>query len=371
MAHDVDQPSDDALGRWLWPFFEGSSSRIVLAVSGGPDSTALMHAAAQAGGTSRLIVATVHHGLRPESAEEAAKVAASAAALGLSHETLTWADTKPATGIAAAARTARYRLLGNHARSIGADLVLTGHTRDDQAETVLMRLLAGSGPTGLAGMRRERELEPGIRLGRPFLSVPKAELVAYCERHGLDYLRDPSNHDDRYGRARLRRVMPLLAADGLSAERLCRLAERSARDDDALAAAAQETLQETVRSGIRGLTLDGQALAALPRALLIRVVAAALERAGAGGAIRLERLERLILGELLPALQARTPLRRTLAGILIVVGRSGEVTLAAAPARRSAVERPAPPQAGTLAAGAPDLLGKGDGAAYIGPACQD
>ena len=306
---------------------------VLLAVSGGPDSTALMHAAARFGSDIPLAVATVDHGLRPESEAEARGVAEAAARLGLPHHRLPWTGPKPASGIQAAARSARYRLLADCARAIGAAVVLTGHTSDDQAETVLMRLIAGSGPAGLSGMRAERPLTDGVRLARPFLTLPKAELVAYCEAHGLVYLRDPSNADDRFARARLRGLLPLLAGEGLSPERLCRLAERSARDEVALAKAAKTAFAAARGHSETQLVLDGAALRAMPEAIALRVLDAAIGEAGGGGAERLERLERLVLEELLPALCAGRALRRTLRGILVEATPGGDVALRPAPPR--------------------------------------
>jgi tRNA(Ile)-lysidine synthase len=227
-----DDPVLGALGPWLDRSARGGRG-VLLAVSGGPDSTALMHAAAalrEASGAS-VAVATVDHGLRPGSDAEAADVGRAARTLGLPHTRLPWAGPKPGTGLQEAARDVRYALLSAHAAAIGAGLVLTGHTRDDQAETVLMRLAAGSGLAGLAGMRAERALAPGLVLGRPFLHLPKAILVAWCEARGLAYLRDPSNADPRFARGRLRDAWPVLEREGLTPARLARLAERAARDE--------------------------------------------------------------------------------------------------------------------------------------------
>ncbi|NEU11475.1 tRNA lysidine(34) synthetase TilS [Methylobacterium sp. BTF04] len=338
---------------------------MVLAVSGGPDSTALMQAAARVGGSGQLHVATIDHGLRAESAAEAQSVGFLARRLGLAHHILPWTDGKPAHGIQAAARAARYTLLAEFARHHGARLILTGHTRDDQAETVLMRLLAGSGPAGLAGMRRERNLGDGVHLARPFLAIPKADLVAYCEAMGLAFVSDPSNYDARFARARLRRLMPELAGEGLSTARLCRLSERVARDDDALARAARNTLAEVHKAKtVDGLVLDGAGLVAVADAIVLRVVALALEQAGGGGVVRLERLEHLVLDAILPALRLRMPLRRTLSGLLFEATRTGDLRVGPAPPRR-----PTHPRLGTdgdgLAAGPTDLLGKESRAAYI------
>ncbi|WP_244474849.1 tRNA lysidine(34) synthetase TilS [Methylobacterium sp. Leaf99] len=340
---------------------------VLLAVSGGPDSTALMRAALRAGPTVSLHVATVDHGLRAASASEAEGVAAMARNLGLPHRTLVWTGPKPTNGLQAAARSARYGLLGDHANDLGVGWVLTGHTRDDQAETVLMRLLAGSGPAGLAGMRAVRLLVGAVRLGRPFLHRPKADLVAYCAAHGLVPVQDESNADPRFTRARLRRLLPDLAREGLSDTRLTRLAARCARDDEALTQTARTAYLAARRpaDGPSLVRLDASSLAALPDAILIRVLIQALAEAGAGRP-RLERIESLVLEALRPALRDRTPLRRTLAGMLVSLTRVRGLTLAAAPAR---TDRDGAGDG--LAAGARDLLGKGDGAAYIGLECPD
>ena len=303
----------------------------LLAVSGGPDSTALMHAAAAARGPAALHAATVDHGLRPEAREEAEAVGRQAAALGIPHTVLTWGPDgpRPGTGIQAAARAARYRLLAGHAAAVGAKRLLTAHTRDDQAETVLLRLCAGSGPAGLAGMRPERNLGAGLLLVRPFLAVPKADLVAWCDARGIAYTQDPSNRDTRYARARLRRLLPLLAEEGLTPERLARLAVRAARDDAALDRIARDALDRITLGGEGAL--DGCALAAMPDALALRVLDCALDRAGAPTG-RLERLERLAAA-LLPALQQGRALRRTFRGFLIAADTKGTIRLTPAPPR--------------------------------------
>src|SRR5882724_6251609 len=142
------QQAKDLFAHWK------TAPALVLAVSGGPDSIALMWLMARwrralARGP-RLIAVTVDHGLRPEAAREARDVKRLAGALDLPHRTLRWIGPKPERGLPAAARDARYRLLARAAREFGATHVLTAHTRDDQAETLLMRMLRGSGITGLA-----------------------------------------------------------------------------------------------------------------------------------------------------------------------------------------------------------------------------
>ncbi|BAU93968.1 tRNA(Ile)-lysidine synthetase [Methylorubrum populi] len=332
---------DERLARALAPLLDRARSPLLLAVSGGPDSTALMHAARSGG--ARVQVATVDHGLRAGSAEEAAGVGRLASELNLVHTILTWNAPRRDSGIQAAARRARYRLLTDHAARIGAGLVLTAHTLDDQAETVLMRLIAGSGPSGLAGMRGERPLSPAIRLARPFLGILKSDLVAYCEAHHLPFLRDPSNTDDRFTRARLRNLLPLLAGEGLNAARFGRLAIRAARDDAALRQRADAVLSQIAGSEAEELRLDGLRLSREPEAIVIRVLDAALDRIAPEHEPpvpkRLERLETLVLEGLLPALHEGRALRRTLRGVLIGTDRQGTIRLSAAPPRRAAGER--------------------------------
>lgn len=225
--------------------FAGLDRPLALAVSGGVDSMALLHLIAvwrgQGGGIVHPppIVFTVDHGLRAEAAGEAAFVASVARALGFAHRTLAWTGAKPDAGIQDAARRARYELLlGELAREpVCRDLVLA-HTRDDQAETLLMRLARGSGLDGLSAMRPVEcrvvvrlghpVHEVVIRLCRPLLGVPKQRLVATAQAQGLKWCDDPSNVDQRFERVRLRREEPARAALGLTAEALARTASRLA-----------------------------------------------------------------------------------------------------------------------------------------------
>ena len=210
---------------------------IILAVSGGPDSIALMWLAARWRGARkqgpRLIAVTVDHGLRPEAAREARAVKALARTLDLPHRTLRWTGSKPRTGLPAAARDARYRLLAQAARACGATHVLTAHTRDDQAETLLMRMARGSGLAGLAAMARQSE-RGGIVLVRPFLHISKSQLVATLSKAKLGFAVDPSNLDLSFTRPRFRALMPALAAEGCDSRNLARLAVRLARANAAL-----------------------------------------------------------------------------------------------------------------------------------------
>src|SRR5712675_1530801 len=211
---------------------------IVLAVSGGPDSMALMWLAARWRSTlargPRLIAVTVDHGLRPEAAAEAREVKRLARSLDLPHRTLRWTGPKPRTGLPAAARAARYRLLAQAARASDATHILTAHTRDDQAETLLMRMLRGSAiALGLAAMARESERD-GLLLARPFLDISKSQLIATLRKAKVGFAQDPTNRDLNFTRPRIRTLMPVLAAEGGDTRNLVRLASRLARANAAV-----------------------------------------------------------------------------------------------------------------------------------------
>jgi tRNA(Ile)-lysidine synthase len=217
---------------------------VVLAVSGGPDSTALMVLAAEwlarvSPLRPAISVATIDHGLRPESGDEAELVAALAQRLNLSHVTLVWRGAKPQTGLPNAAREARYRMLEEHARTLGAGRVaiVTAHHRDDQAETFAMRLARGAGIDGLSGMRAERPLRDGstIMLLRPLLWFPKARLIATLASRGIAYADDPTNRDDTYERARVRLLLSDLDEAGLSSNAIATSARRLNDAREALA----------------------------------------------------------------------------------------------------------------------------------------
>ncbi len=179
--------------------------RLAAAISGGPDSLALGlladgWARRQGGAVVGLIV---DHGLRPESASEARQTGAWLTARRIPWQILTWSGAKPTAGIQAAARTARYRLLGDWCRAAGVLHLLSAHHLDDQAETVALRQARASGPDGLAGMAAVRELA-GLRLLRPLLTVPKSALLAYLRALGQPWLDDPSNRAPGFARTRLR-----------------------------------------------------------------------------------------------------------------------------------------------------------------------
>jgi tRNA(Ile)-lysidine synthase len=325
---------------------------IVLAVSGGPDSLALMWLAvrwrrALARGP-RLFAVTIDHGLRPESAAEARNVKRLARSLELPHRTMRWTGVKPKAGLPAAARAARYHLLAQAARANGATHVFTAHTRDDQAETLLMRMLRGSGIAGLAAMARQSERD-GVWLSRPFLHVAKSRLVATLNKARIGFADDPTNRDLNFTRPRIRAVMPALAAEGGDARNLARLASRLARANAAvevLVDGAERYLALKDRdirpSGVDAEAVDFslfdfQAFAGMPEEIRLRLLLRAIERFGHEGPAELGKVEALLSaldGMMAESTAARRPrLKRTLAGALVSV-IDGRIRIEPAPPRR-------------------------------------
>ena len=311
--------------------------RVLLAVSGGPDSTALMLLAqrwrALTPDGPELFVASVDHGLRTEARAETEAVARLSGELGLPHAILTWPGALPAGGIQEAARDARYELLLDHARAIGADAIATAHTCDDQAETVLFRLMRGSGLSGLAGIPARRDLGE-MHLVRPLLGVRKVELIAVCRQAGAGFAQDPSNHNPRFARTRLRAMLPLLEAEGLDAPRFARLAARIARAEVALEAATDAATLEvclSVGGEIALSQLRRGPFAVLPEEIGLRLLGRAIESL-AESPVELAKLE--ALHGWIVALDKAARGARTLAGTLVRVERD-VVLVRPAPARKT------------------------------------
>ena len=179
----------------------GPAEPVGLAVSGGPDSLALLLLARE---RRPVRAATVDHGLRPEARGEAEQVAAICAGLGVPHDILT---VRVEGSVQAGARTARYAALADWCATHSLAWLATAHHADDQAETLLMRLARGAGLPGLAGVRRARPLRPGVTLVRPLLDWRKAELEAIVRDAGLAAAQDPSNADPAYDRTAARALL--------------------------------------------------------------------------------------------------------------------------------------------------------------------
>jgi tRNA(Ile)-lysidine synthase len=378
----ADQPTVDeyrALDRCLEPL---QGRPLALAVSGGPDSMALLWLVAtrlrwedlqadpEPGDTvdptmpegpaarpvpvSRashpvpqpILVLTVDHGLRPASAAEANLVAEEAARLGVPHRTLIWPDPKPRTGIAAAARTARYRLIddlieaeaslypGSRKRAL-----VTAHHLEDQAETVLMRLARGSGVDGLAAMSPMSVWRPpfdteanetaassgarrGLELLRPLLDVPKALLRRIVDANAIPYVLDPTNEDTTYERVRIRRALSVLSDLGVSADAVCSSARRIRRARAALAKPFVAALEQVDwGNGIEASLGD---LSGLPDEIALRLLAEATARMGGQEAPpALSQLESL-LADIGAARRAGSVQTMTLGGCSICYRPGGE-----------------------------------------------
>jgi tRNA(Ile)-lysidine synthase len=367
MSDDDNSPISARNAKRLFADWSGVPA-IVLAVSGGPDSIALMWLAARwrralARGP-RLVAVTVDHGLRAEAAAEAREVKRLARILDLPHRTVRWSGAKPRTGLPAAARAARYRLLARAARAHGATHVLTAHTRDDQAETLLMRMLRGSGIAGLAAMARESERE-GVLLARPFLNVSKSQLIATLRKAKIDFADDPTNRDLNFTRPRIRTLMPLLATEGGDVRNLARLASRLARANAAvevlvdgaeryLALMGREASHpglgaKTADAKISGAktldakTFDAGAFAAMPEEIRLRLLLRAIDRFGHEGPAELGKVETL-LSALDRATAEKTAgrgmrLKQTLAGALVSL-IDGRIRVEPAPPRRRTTLKP-------------------------------
>ena len=310
-----------------------SFDTILLAVSGGSDSMALLELVAEWRGRRRsltalsvpqVFVATVDHGLRPESADEACFVAARCTALGLPHTTLLWSGSKSRNGLANHAREARYRLLQAHLDALvtkGLCAVVTAHTRDDQAETVLMRLARGSGCEGLSAMAPSRPITEGssVQLLRPLLDFTKLRLAATLAERRLSWREDSSNGDDRFERVRVRRAMPTLAGIGLTSVALTRSARRMQATSDALKYADQAFVESIGLSFNDEVfaSFDGAPFAMAPSLLRARLMARLIRRfGGETAAPDLQDVEYLI-----QELANATQTRMILGGVVISKGQ--------------------------------------------------
>jgi tRNA(Ile)-lysidine synthase len=263
-------------------------ARLVVAVSGGPDSMALLYALLRIGRASgsgpQLIVAHLDHALRPESADDAAFVAAAAANAGLESviERVDVASAASAAGqnVEAMGRELRYAFLARIAADRAAEAVASGHTASDQAETVIMRLARGAGVDGLAGIAASRELAPGVRLVRPLLGLTRDDVLAYCRDREIRFLDDATNADLHRSRAfvrhellpRLERLSPGAAAN------LARAARLAEDDRKFFSLRIAEAFDEWGIGPIGAVSLPVAAVAELEPALRRRVLREAVRR---------------------------------------------------------------------------------------------
>ncbi|MDH4179018.1 MAG: tRNA lysidine(34) synthetase TilS [Armatimonadota bacterium] len=309
---------------------------VVVALSGGPDSTALLHALVQIKGRHRfrLRVAHVHHGIREADADTDARAAAAfARKVGVPFsqhraDVPAYAESH-GLSMEAAAREVRYRLLESTANRFGANRIATGHTANDQAETILLNLLRGTGPRGLAGIPPVRG-----RIIRPLLGVTREAVQHYCDSQQLPYRIDASNRDVAFARNRVRHeLMPVLERfQPTLVSTLSRLAEIMRAEDDLLSEQADNALRGVAsqRPGEVGILLS--LFGALPSALQRRVIRAAIAKVkGDELDIELERVDALLH----LALEGRTGALVELPGGLRAERTYGEVVIAPAPTRKA------------------------------------
>jgi tRNA(Ile)-lysidine synthase len=294
-----------------------------LAVSGGPDSLALLLLAAAAR-PGLIEAATVDHALRPESGTEAQMVATLCKRIGVPHEILTveW-EQKPETALQERARLHRYRLLSKWAEDRKLRGVLTAHHLDDQAETFMMRLLRGAGVRGLAGMRPIVKSGSGTAIARPLLAWRRCELEQICAEAGLKPVADPSNEDEQFERVRTRRA--LAEAGWLDPKAIARSADNLAQADAALRWATDIEWERAVKAGPKGVIYEPNGA---PLDIMRRVVRRAVLRLateGGGAELRGRELDRLVAA-LIDCKKA------TLRGVVCVGGK--EWRFAKAPPRK-------------------------------------
>jgi tRNA(Ile)-lysidine synthase len=272
-----------------------------VAVSGGSDSLALMHLLAGFARARKFappLVLTVDHSLRPGSARDAKNVVAWAKQAGLEAVILSWRGAKPKTGVEAAAREARYRLMGERLAKRKIGTLFVGHTEDDQAETFLLRLARGSGLDGLSAMQARAPWPtsgfPGLVVARPLLGFGRQRLRAYLTALDQPWLDDPMNEDLVFDRVKIRKARAVLAEAGLTAARIALAASHLARARETLEIVTDAVLARAARRMDEGVLLETPVLAAAPREVGLRALASVL-MAVSGNAYRprFESLERL------------------------------------------------------------------------------
>lgn len=272
----VERVEDVAREKQLWT----ARDVIIVAVSGGPDSVALLHVLHEISSRItplKLVCAHVHHGFRQESDDEAVMVQNLGESLGIPVETA-YIDVpaymeQSGKGVQEAARDKRYEFLFEVAEKYGADSIALAHHADDQAETVLMRLLRGTGPSGLAGMKIKR-IQKNVELIRPFLRINKTDLIELCDQRGYSYAVDNSNMTTKYRRNAVRlEVLPFLEQyNGQISSSLNQLAEVTGEEDDFMELAAENAYRSHVREIDGRLAFDAPSFLGLHVALQRRLI---------------------------------------------------------------------------------------------------
>ncbi len=271
-------PQDELLLHFVGNCFGANPPKAIgVAVSGGGDSTALLHLMHHwAGGAGvTLHAVTVDHGLRDAAAGEAKTVARICAGLGINHSTLHWTGWDGKGNLQDQARRARYGLMAGWARERGIEMIALGHTVEDQAETFLMRLARGSGVDGLSGMASRRHAD-GVTWVRPVLLQRRQDLRDYLQRHGIGWIDDPTNEDERFDRVKIRKAMQVLADLGMDAERLAGTAQDLGIARCALELQTQEVAERTVAIENGDVVLDRRQYRQLPLEIRDRLTTHAL-----------------------------------------------------------------------------------------------
>lgn len=274
-----------------WPVEDWRDVNVLVAVSGGADSVALLRVLVSAklmgGGAGKLFVGHLDHGLRADSADDAVWVAELCGRLEVPCEVgvadVAAMATSQGDGFERAARDARYAFLRKTAEKFGARYVVVAHTQDDQVETVLHRLLRGTGMSGLAGMPWSRPLSPSVTLVRPLLAVCRGQVLDYLQRIGQDFRSDPTNAAERFTRNRIRRqLLPLLRSDFNPDvdTAILRLAAQADEAQQVISSLASKLLEETVVVSTGRFEIDRTTLALQPPHLVREVCKLAWQAAG-------------------------------------------------------------------------------------------
>lgn len=311
------------------------NGKFAVGVSGGPDSMALSHMLNRYAkeNDAKLYAVTIDHDLRKESATEAQTVSEIIAKWShSSHFTLKWEGKKPATRIMETARQARFELFEKFCKQHEINSLFLAHHRDDQFETFITRLSKGSGIDGLAGIKAEQNFHD-LTIIRPMLNTGKNELIKYCQNNDIEYIRDPTNKDEKYLRPRIRKIARELESEGLSSARISKLSHRISRASTALDYYAEILFKESASFDAENnkYIIDGQKLLEHPDEIKLRVFQKAIKKLKRkdGNDLtayppRLEKLENLV-GDILPTKKFQ---RRTLGGIIFTVRpKNQEITI--------------------------------------------